>query len=476
MIKRRTTFYVNKLKPIDFCGKTVMWQMDLNGAYETPFKTEPTTGEHDFNTCEDCQNTRKELIKRLTEKFNGTEQNQGFPFCCSHHPNLTKVKEFNRASFVPVPEMVADKIIYTNQHITNNHENENYYKDITDYIDYTVESFGQMPNSCGEPLYLSDYFFYVTDLLTRNTEISKERKNRLLEFLEAHQTPPTKNKNTDLNILLGTYQKWLKTFPFDISFFSKLKPHFEKQLPILNGKPETNKYTGFAKAKMHTKGSLIDVLLNLTKNLLDKVNIPELRKQGAITDIQANQLEFAEAELNTKTAEITKQYSKGELKYVKALKKWLQLHKDYFKEVAPLLKALPPQQTEQPKPETKETELSERIKKHFGFFNKSCPRKHKQILNDTDFKRLIDWTIWYFENDFKVPEILEPIKVVNTNKTFVQLAFKYLFKELHKSSPYPETLFEFYQSAFTPYSEDKKRNFEAVKNNDEVKKLMQIDY
>lgn len=138
--------------------------------------------------------------------------------------------------------------------------------------------------------------------------------------------------------------------------------------------------------------------------------------------------------------------------------------------------ALPPQQSEKPKPEPKETDLSERIKKHFGFFNRNCPRKHKQILNDTDFEKLIEWTIWYFENDFKVPEILEPIKVVNTNKTFVQLAFKYLFKELHKSSPYPETLFEFYQSAFTPYSEDKKRNFEAVKNNDEVKKLMQIDY
>lgn len=135
-----------------------------------------------------------------------------------------------------------------------------------------------------------------------------------------------------------------------------------------------------------------------------------------------------------------------------------------------------PQQAERQKPEPKETELSERIKKHFGFFNRNCPRKHKQILNDTDFEKLIEWTIWYFENDFKVPEISEPIKVVNTNKTFVQLAFKYLFKELHKSSPYPETLFDFYQSAFNPYSEDKKSNFEAVKNNDEVKKLMQIDY
>ncbi len=348
-----------KLTPIDFCGKTWGWMLETErGFLAEPKETEPTIGEHDFNTCDSCQSTHKELIKRLTEKFNGTERNKGFPFCCSQHSNLIKVKEFNRASFVSIPKMVADKIIYTNQHIKNNHKDENYYKDITDYIDYTVESFGQMPNDCGGALFIADYFFYVTDLLKRNTEISEERKNRLLEFLDAHQTPITKNKNTELNILLGTYQKWLKTFPFDISFFSELKPYFEKQLPILNGKPESNKYTGLAKVKMHTKGSLIDVLLSLTKNLLDKVNVPELRKNGTITDIQANQLEFAEAELNTKTAEITKQYSKGELKYVKTLKKWLQLHKDFFKEIAPLLKALPPQQNEKPKPELNEALIS----------------------------------------------------------------------------------------------------------------------
>lgn len=411
-----------KLTPIDFCGKTWGWMLETEqGFLAEPKETEPTKGEHDFNTCESCQNTRKELIKRLTEKFNGTEQKQGFPFCCSHHSNLTKVKEFNRASFVSVPEMVADKIIYTNQHITNNHENENYYKDITDYIDYTVESFGQMPNGCGGALFIGDYFFYVTDLLTQNTEISKERKNRLLEFLEAHQTPPTNNKNTDLNILLGTYQKWLKTFPFDISFFSELKPHFEKQLPILNGKPETNKYTGRAKVKMHTKGSLIDVLLNLTKNLLDKVNVPELRKQGAITDIQGNQLEFAEAELNTKTAEITKQYSKGELKYVKALKKWLQLHKDYFKEVAPLLKALPPQPIDKEQNRTKKV-IAE------TFENMDKKGWQYAFVTEEDYNLFADLLTNFFE--YKPYTLPETTTLKRACKTKVAKALGYLHKEL----------------------------------------------
>ena len=68
-----------------------------------------------------------------------------------------------------------------------------------------------MPGGCGERLYLHDYFFYVTNLLEGNTEIAKDRKGRILEFIKVHQTP-NKNPKTDLNILLGIYQKWLKIF------------------------------------------------------------------------------------------------------------------------------------------------------------------------------------------------------------------------------------------------------------------------
>ena len=337
-----------KFTPIDYCGKIWGFMLETEqGFLAEPKKTEPTKGEHDFNTCANCQNTRKELIKKLTEKFNGKGLKQGFPFCCPYHSNLTKVKEFNRVSFVSVPELVADKIIYTNQHIINNCENENYYKYITDYIDYTVESFGLMPKGCGEPLYLSAYFLYVTDLFTQNTKISTERKNRILEFLEAHQTPTTKNTNTDLNILLGTYQKWLKEFPFEISFFTNLKPYFEKQLPILNGKPEVNKYTGIAKAKMHTKASLIDVLLNLTNSLLTQINSVSLYEKGLLTEPQKIKMELV---LNERKLKLKKGYVNNsqneEQRYRKILKEWFADEKRFIDEITPLLKALPPQQVD----------------------------------------------------------------------------------------------------------------------------------
>lgn len=135
-----------------------------------------------------------------------------------------------------------------------------------------------------------------------------------------------------------------------------------------------------------------------------------------------------------------------------------------------------PQPTQETPPKNEsDAEHTEAIKKQFNFFTKDCPRKGKQILNDDDFDKLINWTIYYYENDFKIPEIKEPIKVVNTNMTYVILAFRYLFKELYPLNSYPESLFIFFTKAFKPYSGYKKTNFDKVKNNKFVKELMNIN-
>ena len=126
-------------------------------------------------------------------------------------------------------------------------------------------------------------------------------------------------------------------------------------------------------------------------------------------------------------------------------------------------------------PESFLTGLRQKIEKHFEFFSGQCPRKHKTILNDEDFKKLIDWTVSYYSNDLQLPQIAQPIRTINTNKTYVQLAFKYLFKELRPHSTYPDSLFDFYKSAFSRFSADKKASFIGVKHNEEVKELMKID-
>jgi hypothetical protein len=445
MITRHTTIFVKDIKPIEFCGKHVMWQMDLNGAFEKPFETQPTEGEHDFNTCEGCQKILKELIKRLTEKFEGNHKDgaKPFPFCCTHHSELTKLKEFNRVDFVGVPEMVARKIIYTNSHIKNNHHSETYYKDITDYINYTVESFGQMPGNA-EPLYLSYYFFYITDLLERNTDIEKGRKSRLLEFLKAYRTP-TETPKTDFNILLGTYQKWLKVFPFEISFFSTLKPHFEKQLPILNGKPETNKYTGLAKAKMHTKGSLIDVLLNLTNNLLTQINTTTLYEKGLLTEPQKIKLELVLNERKMKLEQGYVNSSKDEeQRYRKILKEWFADEKRFIDEVTPLVKALPPQ------PINNETDIEKYTTKHYllaylfecNAKGESFPTGNKKELERIGNERMGAGKGNRFYKVFN--EVIN--KNLNAEKNLIEIGGEYWRKAVIELSKAPELVEKYLQS------------------------------
>jgi hypothetical protein len=146
------------------------------------------------------------------------------------------------------------------------------------------------------------------------------------------------------------------------------------------------------------------------------------------------------------------------------------------------LKPIATQKPELNKTELSKPELSDIVKKHFKFMLGNCPRKGTPILrNQNDFYNLVKWTTYFFENNFKVPEILEPIKSINTNDYFTQLAFLYLFDELRKSGYHTQrtrakTLFNLWESCFSNYKGYSEKNFWKVKheNGNEVKKLMQI--
>lgn len=368
MIKRHTSLFIDELTPLNFCGKAIGYYAKNVSSFELPFEINPTTGEHDFNNCEGCKKNLNELTVQFSSKFAGNKEKLPFPLCCTYHSNLVKVKGFDRVLFTNVPQMVARKIIYTNQHIINNHSSENWYKIITDYIEAMVESFGQMPTGCGEPLYLNDFFDSIVRICKMHKEMPADKQNKLIEFVNSYRTPPAQNEKSDSNdlpVLLSTYEKWIKAFPFELTnYFSNLKEHFKKHLMIVNGKPETNIYTGLTKVKMHTKGSLIEALTTLTNELLNKINAREMVEKKIIPDINRHRFELESESLRIATSQITKDFSKGELKYMKALKKWLQLHKHYFEKITPLLNASTPPPPTETKTEKLKTELNK-----FGFFN-----------------------------------------------------------------------------------------------------------
>lgn len=316
--------------------------------YEAPINKE--TGEQFPNCCPFHKSV-----------FEGTEKwFEKFPNCCKEHQEMTSKSWFNKSNYNGIAEKVVKQLSYTEHHITERISVNDWYKDITDYIEYNVSSFGHP--AVGLDLYLGNVKHFVN---TRK-EILKDKKQRLIEFIETYYNSPVdinKANKTDLNVLHTTYQKWLKTFPFDISFFSELKPHFEKQLPILVGKPEVNRYSGRAKVKIHTKGSLIDVLLNLTNDLITQINTTTLHEKGLLTEPQKIKLELVLNERKMKLKQGYVNNSKSEeQRYRKILKEWFADEKKFIDEVAPIVAALPPQQLK-----TKAEILKEQLSK-YGFF------------------------------------------------------------------------------------------------------------
>lgn len=98
----------------------------------------------------------------------------------------------------------------------------------------------------------------------------------------------------------------------------------------------------------------------------------------------------------------------------------------------------------------------------FAFMQGKDPRKHKQILNETDFQRLINWVTYYFENDFSLPEISKPIQKVNTNKGNIIYTFMHFFKEEHPTKTRPKAKSEYNRLLIETNKESLQAYYEEV--------------
>ena len=274
-------FDVEEINTFDFFDYT-FFQFKTDGGFQLPYNIEPTKGEHDFNNCKVCQENLIGISNALTDKFNGKNGKKEFPYCCSYHENLIELENFNRDLFAGVPEMVAKKVIYTKQHITNNYKTPNWYKRITDYIDFVIDSFGRMPVNCGESLYLVEYYYQILCSLKANNDFPIEKKDAIIDFITSKQNP-SPDPEFDFITLFRTYHTWINEFPFELnSYFGDKKIEFINSLPFLAVQSEPNIYSGLRKTKIHTQNSLVMVLFNLTRELLSAINVKNLIEKGII--------------------------------------------------------------------------------------------------------------------------------------------------------------------------------------------------
>lgn len=273
-----------------------------------------------------CCPFHKDVFRIATEWF------EQFPNCCKPHSKMAKEYWFKKENYNGLSFKIVQQLSYTEHHILTHINDSDWYKDITDFIDYNVWAFGQPANGLHIYLNNAQHFLNITE-----KDIPKTKKKQLIDYIKAYFDEP-KEQTTDLNILNETYQKWFKEFPFDLTIFSQLKSNFEKRLPFIDGELEYNKYLKATKGKLHTKQSLIEFLVRLTNNILTQVNTYSLYERGLLTEPQKIKLELLlnERKLKLDQGYINQSPNENQ-RYRNILKEWYKDELAFIKEIIPVL-------------------------------------------------------------------------------------------------------------------------------------------
>ncbi|MFZ4725039.1 MAG: hypothetical protein ACOYMD_06295 [Paludibacter sp.] len=305
--------------------------------YILPFEIEPTKGKSDFNTSEETLECLSDLTIRLRKLFDGNSESPGFPYWNQYHSKLVELPDFNLNDFIKTPEMTAKKVIYSLQHIDNNLNSEDWFNEITQYIDFVIDSFGRFPYGFGMGVFYEDFIRNMIVYLNLFVDMPEEKKIKLKEYFAGYLEL---ENQTDLNLLYDVYQKWLNIFPFDLnSYFGELKEYFSGGVPVFDGGFVRNKYSGALEVSIHNNDSLIVFLLNITNELLTKINGVVLYENGLITDTNKLKVELV---INNRKLELKFGYNidsnSDQEKFRVMIEKWFEDEKRFIDEITPYIK------------------------------------------------------------------------------------------------------------------------------------------
>ena len=285
-----------------------------------PYAIKATLGEHDYRSCEGCQNNRQ----TIEESLKGRESK--FPLCCEYHKRLLGIQGFNVSVYKTTASMCADKVIFSYQHILNNQDSNTWQNDIQQYLNYVVDSFGCFPEGFGEPLFLSDYLKYLAQLVDNNPDIRKEVKEYVHFFIEQLYKPRV--KGDPIKLLLDTYDRWLKLFPFSISVFSDLRETYARRTPLLVTQKTSNPYSNMVRFNLITPDELIEFLSGITRKLFEDVSVSIMSK---IAPIYAKYyIELIQQQMIVDSHQLP---ASASLPYAKIIKKWLSSQIRFTKEL-----------------------------------------------------------------------------------------------------------------------------------------------
>jgi hypothetical protein len=255
-----------------------------------------------------------------------------FPNCCKWHQEIGQKTWFKKENFYGLPLKIVRNIIFTTHHIDEQAHKEHGLEDIIHYIEYILESFGSP--GIGANLYVSNLKHYLKHT---KSSLTKVNKDAVLTYLKQQQSSEALS-SVDPNLVHEVFQKWLRAIP-DLSIFSAFKQSYSGKVAanFLFYNAQYNPYLNQTKFRIRTRKELTKYLLDFTKEALANVDSILMLENGTISDVAKHQLDIAGSKRKLKQETLLGKHSKGELKYLEVMQRWLITEEEYFTEVFSLL-------------------------------------------------------------------------------------------------------------------------------------------
>lgn len=339
-----------------------------------------------------CCVSHKHQLKLLNDYYDK------FPNCCDNHLAFYKKFNFNKeVLYKDLPMRVLKTVTYTTHQIRKVVENDDWLQDISEYVEFATRSLGQP--AVGYHYYIQ---FVEAYLKSKETKIPRDKKKAILKMLNEQTNLSPISEKTDMNLLFGIYEKWLDFFPFELPFFTQLKPQLSKSLPFVKGEFKTNRYLGQVSAQMVTPSELVDALFKRTVYMLSVIDTVKLVKEGQITDTEKIKFDFINQDHQHKQKALLNTFNKGEKKYIKTIKEWLENEKNYFINIVPIVnqKNLSPAKIDLPKTfklnGLQATIKDKAIDLHNSlvtkqYLNEECKKDFIKLFTGTQAENKISW-------------------------------------------------------------------------------------
>ncbi len=274
-----------------------------------------------------------------------------FPNCCDFHRNVNKLiqdefeknasiylQKFEKENKIKIdktiykntPAKILKQLSYTEFFISEKNTSELWYTDITNYIEYNIQSFGNP--SPGVTWYVYMIQLYLKEV---DKNIEKYKKDKIVTFLNSKMDTLLVKENETYDscpkIIYTTIQKWLNILPFKVPELNKINENYQwLMIPNINNR---NPYSGLAEMRKITISELRELLNNLTRAFVQSVDSTYLRKNGRLDEINKHYTGLNNLEYRFKKNKIVGNFSPEENVYVEILDEWIKTEVIYIEKI-----------------------------------------------------------------------------------------------------------------------------------------------